>query len=1529
MRWMFDPVSEQNVDRYLEEEKTVESRAALGATPELSGRIADIYRQNPWMTPAQVLALAKGNASQQAVDLASRQQATNVIGQLDPNKPERGWFDRNIMGKIRAGSRWAFAGLDFFPEFIQGGLAQFGKPGDTLFQEGWFTATKLGTAIQHPELQGEGWFMGDSETDPETGKRYNRLERKAGEKAKAYRGEINNHAWTLGRGAANMVFTPGSKAYGLASGLLDAVVNVTMDPTVLGGKAVAPFKAARAAAPSIKTAEEAADIAAALRAGIRTQAGIAKTDQLVADGSKFLKFWTTDRRAVRLVNRLADPANDDAYRIMVDQFGGKIDIATAMRFANAKSEDEVLGVLSDVARRLDDANPNLIPEDIRDIRGAKQLFLSERVPFFNNFRRSSLLTEMPKQRMLMGTASDNSEAVRNMGNFLDTIKGGYTATDEGKALMNKMMKALSSENALNFEAMDSVYDEAVRVLLRAEGASESQINNLLADAKKAQTETERFFIDQAGNATDGGFLKAAMAAGLVDQKQFAHLSPQQIDELELVGPGALLELSKRVKMLPDIRQVRRITANPFIKKAMTRKGGEVRLPIEIAETFQNEIWKPLALMTGGYVFRNMIEAQVRMATVGKAGFFNHPLRYIQYAAGKRGVGTITGRNIDEMIRSFTDDVLADEVNDSTFNLFNEVLRSNIKDPVAATRNAARNGAWKSVNQQLEPELWRQGIIDELAQVAQDPAMNAMAKGVPIADYVTYLRNDVNGKKYLANLERALKAGFRYASLDGKTEYVKFDNVTDELLTEWVSRLNLSRVNLKTAADDDLKFALGFRVVPKGPLDDIDINDIISTKSSGMGNGLGDIVEYVGLDANGNPIQRLGIKVADDASVMPGRAHVREISGNDIVDSQEGRAELAALVQSKIDDFAKNPQAKGFPPVVKIAERSMPDAKRTLMDRATDRFFNQFYGMATRYFEKSPLFRQFYYEYVGREVGGLAREEAQKMVDQIVKGAAQFGTTPEKYVGDKAIWARLQKAAVENSDTGIGTVKQLDDYAKMRALRNVKETLYDASSRNNLEDIARVLVPFGIAWREIITKFTKFAVEDPTRIRRAQLMFTAAEKADPDQDGQGFFFRDPVSGENSFFLPASGEFAQLLTGVNAPLKGEVRRMSMGLQFNPGAGPLVQMAASHLIPDTPKTDSLMKFLVPYGRKEPTLDILIPSYATKIKSALFDDPNKMDTIYGNTYMDVVRAKMKSGDYGMDEGSRQRLMEESKTPAKVFTLMRALAQFIGPVAPSNEFIVKNAKNVDMLASAVSQEFYRMQNENYEKAIPTALEMFGEDAMMYFAAKTEAQVGGIEPTDQFVDWERNHGGFLDKYSLTGGYFAPGGDAFSFEAWDRMKKAGQIKELTPKELWAKAQYRVGASIYRYYLEQIGAYPTAEQRAYLKNVREAINRRYPGFPAVPVFTVGEFQLKIAELRSASADPQMKDNQVAKAIGAYLNYRDQAIARYVQAGGTEQGFATAKAAQPLREWLVSIGSAIGDQTPEFQRIWDRELMNEVDS
>jgi hypothetical protein len=164
--------------------------------------------------------------------------------------------------------------------------------------------------------------------------------------------------------------------------------------------------------------------------------------------------------------------------------------------------------------------------------------------------------------------------------------------------------------------------------------------------------------------------------------------------------------------------------------------------------------------------------------------------------------------------------------------------------------------------------------------------------------------------------------------------------------------------------------------------------------------------------------------------------------------------------------------------------------------------------------------------------------------------------------------------------------------------------------------------------------------------------------------------------------------------------------------------------------------------------------------------------------------------------------------------------------------------------------------------------------------------------------------------------------------WDRQLRKGRRERLSDVEIIKQAEYRMGASIYRSYRTQIGAYPTAEQRAWLGNVRQEINKRYAGFPVTPVFTVGEFESKLVELDSLIRLPQLENNGVAKSIATYLDYRERTVQRYVSEGGQRGGFATAKKAEPLRDYLVSIGQALIQQNPDFARIWDRELSSEVD-
>ena len=101
-----DAVSEQRINDYITNRDQQHALYRKNATPQMAQAVATIYRNSPWLTPGQVLALAKGNASPQATELASETQARRIPQQLDPQRPKKqSWFERNVYGKIKETSR--------------------------------------------------------------------------------------------------------------------------------------------------------------------------------------------------------------------------------------------------------------------------------------------------------------------------------------------------------------------------------------------------------------------------------------------------------------------------------------------------------------------------------------------------------------------------------------------------------------------------------------------------------------------------------------------------------------------------------------------------------------------------------------------------------------------------------------------------------------------------------------------------------------------------------------------------------------------------------------------------------------------------------------------------------------------------------------------------------------------------------------------------------------------------------------------------------------------------------------------------------------------------------------------------------------------------------------------------------------------------------------------------------------------------------------------------------------------------------
>lgn len=1505
------------------------------ADPNLSIRIGEIYRANPWMKPGEILALAKSQAPQQIVDQASDLSATAARTRLDPSNQKKNWFQRNVSDKLKATSRWTFAAFNLAPELTQNIAAQAFSKNDPDGFDGWFKSTTLGSLIDDPNNAGEGYFASGQVAEKQV------------ERARRVRGTINNSAWTVGRGAANLVFVPGSREYNFLSGLVDAAVSIYADPTMYAGQAVQAARAGGEATKALRgtktitetlaqgllktglvesamipTIKGAGEVSAFARAAERGIAGLTDAEKAAFESSKFYNFFNNDSRAQRLVADLVD--NDDAFDIMARVFKYKIDPEYAGRLAEAKTTDQIVAIVGEATDRVNSTIAGMVPEDIRRIPGAtRSEWVKQRIPLYNNIRNSRLLTKVPDSVIIWGSSQDRTNAVRAIANYLDTW-GTKTSSEKGKAVMKEVMEIARQPGKVNTARIKELYnglikDELVERFGDADG--ETIAKGLFQRIQEATDETRKYYVDAAGDMYDGNFTKSVIDSGLANVPE--GVDPTKLDEWVMSGPGSLVELVDEVQVLPDPRQVRRITANPFVRRAVSTKEGDARGAIAITEWLQNEIWKPLALATGGYIMRNLFEGQVRLATVGKASFFRHPWEYIQFAMHKKAPTNVFGREWDQLVLD-TAAGFGDETDDFA-EVMSRGVQANLKDPVEAMKLGVKTGSFEIADRAERPDLYFRGLIDELSQISLDRFGNALAKGIPTDEIIASLRTSGNPKDKAAldTLTAYLKNGVPIKNkVTGEVTYLKVTDINDRVLAEWIDRLAGSRLALKTGGDDRLRFALGHRMVPNGGQTTIDPRDIDEIRHVLPGGpkklGRGSLILIPGTDE---------MAVVTDAS-NTSRWAVQRVSGNDIWDTKEGQAEFASFLRPYVD----NPNSK-LPRKVKYALRQgetqdlrkSEDVAIRAKNRFVDFFFNNIAGKATNALERSPTFRQEYYQQIVNNADLLSKDESRFLLEKIRQTAETQGVSIYDVVGGKANWRKLEQNLATGG--GTGTMQQLDEYATIRALNFVKDELFNATERNNLEDILRIVMPFGVAYREVMQTYLGYLIENPARIRRVQQVYTGMFNADPNQDGRGFFYKDPVTGENMFTFPFSGKLSKLITGVESPLVGRVKGLSMGFQVIPAVGPAVQIAASKIIPDSPTYDELIQALLPYGRKG--VGALVPGYVTKIKDAIEADPNKLNTIYGNTYMETVQALSASGRYNLsDVNEKQRLFEDAKSRARTLAIMRALSQFIGPTAGTTEFIVpttQDGKQVDVMASALVAQFHTLQQENPDTAVETFLNRFGDDALLYVSNKTKATVGGLSASEQFRDWERSNRDLFKKYPDAAAFFAPGGDDFSFATWERQIRTGQRVRLNDQQMVDLAQYRIGAAIYRDLKAQIGQYPNQAQRDWLANERKRINEMYPGFPAVAVFTVGEFQAKtLPQLQAAVNDPKLKDNPVTTALSTYLKYRDQAYQQVYAAGNKD---ISAKKFVELRQWLYNIGAALVEETPDFARVWD-ELSSEVD-
>lgn len=590
------------------------------------------------------------------------------------------------------------------------------------------------------------------------------------------------------------------------------------------------------------------------------------------------------------------------------------------------------------------------------------------------------------------------------------------------------------------------------------------------------------------------------------------------------------------------------------------------------------------------------------------------------------------------------------------------------------------------------------------------------------------------------------------------------------------------------------------------------------------------------------------------------------------------------------------------------------------DRATDHAFSYLMTRPTNFLSRSPAFRTFYYERA-EELIGFMTKDAQTAAIQAAQDAG---------VAKDALRRMKQRAAQGSGEVDL---ESADLLAKGHALDATKDLLYDMHERSQFFDITRLLFPFGEAWKEVMTTWAKIGTENPLMFGRAGLAVQGARDLDPDGDGKGFFYSDDLTGEEMFSIPLVGGLAETFAGLP---DGSVRFEATAKGANvfsqsviPGFGPMAQIPASKVLPDDPDWDEVRKILLPFGATDTSggfFESFAPAYVKKLMTGLAPRGEGQERAFMNVQTEAMRALGSTGEYANTPENQERLINDAKGAARKLFAIRALAQSTAPSAPMWEFLAKSKDGELISTFALSQEYRELQEADYRTATEKFVAKFGEGAFQATIGKST----GPSVSKGAYDWSRENPEEARAFKDVYGYFVGGkDDKLDLTAFQRQFDTGERAIRTPEDAKQLADQRLGRMIVAAAQSKVTQKngkpaPNESEKAWLRTVKDAVSREYPGFVAAS-FDPAKTPRLIKQTLAAANNDVIGQTDAGKGVQAYAAARERAIAAAREMG--LDTFARSKDAVGIRDWLRSVAAAIQQEHPDFADVYDNVLSREL--
>lgn len=1394
--------------------------------------------------------------------------------------------------------------------------------------------------------------------------------------------------FTLGRalaqgGADYGVIQEGGTAYNIISGLIDMGVYLSLDPTMQGSITNGAYGLGKVygkmgvGAKSAGTLVELSDIERAwssLSDAEKSAAGVV-TGTRNSVVPQVVDKWLDSSKGRKIITPFVESTVEDTATIWRSGFRGD-GILTARAVAEAKTEQEVVDALRSGVNTLD-TSVNVNVRNLPSGRFASSSDLGFLIKDSSQ-KYTHIFDILPESTYI---PHDNINlAAQRLDAIMALVK---TDMPKRNLWINKLVDThLDGSKAAWFKFFSDFEDDLMASQLQEYGFSPERIRQLTRWKRDTIDYVQRLTTQDLLDGVPTQFLDGS-GYGPTRLTQLLANGSFLFDPTEVKNVvremGAIEQFAKKVDGLVATSR------NPVTRSILAATGKVIdaeQVMARVLELYQGKLWKIARVARPTYLLKTLPDETARTLM---SGTFDHPLSYMasvfdgswaaRLGADGKYVADVFGEPINKAVLAQELEVLVDEYRLTQ----QEIARlTKIGDVAQAEQLAALHA-------------------DELAQLPQLEARLASAQAQLERDQFA-LHDALIGRKGTKNAAATITGDYD-AGVHVKTGVVDLVNKDIPAQREfWVRGVGAEAADIhrtepmRRVANGDLfgSDVLTIDGVKATWLEHQNAGRVVSTNEALVswltdGSGRRFLNQYQkGRFIEGPQpsryqlavewVEKMGKEVDSIAGTNPTMRQViatgRYAGEKAFEFDASGHARIAPAFKSFIADEFINDTENNIPRVVRFfktirfRESQGPIAQiGGKIDEAynwiANGFFKGIYGTASDKLARSPLWRRAYWGRVEEVASVLAPEEAAKLLEN----AQKAGLSRPQFERVNKILTLVKSGKFGGTET----LEALDMNAKVFATRYYEDLMFTASRRSRFSQMNALQMPFFEAYREQAKIWLRLLTERPENAHYVDLAVKALRQPlpwskDVNGDGQrdGFFFRDPKTGDEVFAVPGTGALASFVTGApiqNFRIAG--KSMTLVSQVLPGVGPVIQWPAAHFIPNTKKWEPVSNLLFAAGRPEEQsvgpfsitplwfkrispefaaiaqkggpIGKMLSEFITKIGG----DPQQ-DDVYRNYYFNVQKSLSSTEPPPKNSQEMEAFLNKVEDRAMKLYALRGLAGAVLPGQPISVFMAETKQgNVEL--GVLADELRRYEKEATDLGEPWGtgaqrfIDVYGDTVWGIFASSSETgKIIGLQPTRDWEDWAVKNEKFVSDFPGVGAYFGPQEGEFDLSVWQRQRRSGLRTFPTPEEWVKDAQGTVASMLYN---SVRGGLSVAQQnspqiKSVLSDYRAMLEEQYPYWnPELNgVLSKDRRTEQIRQLELAINDPQMANNAVAVAAKTYMDFRAQKIAEINAKYPTLKNWQQSSKTILERQQLTALGDGLAASIPQFTPLWQNVLSNE---